>query len=331
MTVAYSLADISFYHGSRKSLEVARLELRAGEVVALVGPNGAGKTTLLHLMAFVESPASGAIQFFGARVTRQNMLTCRRRVGLLLQNPYLFHTTVLSNVMLGLKIRGISKQAGRSMALEALERVGLAGFEHRPAKLLSGGESQRVALARAIVLNPDVLLLDEPANHLDRQSVVRTREVVLDLNRSRGTTVVLATHNLVEAKTMAGTIAHLLQGQIIPGSPENLLSGRLSDSGSLFDTGRIAIRLPARVSDAKHLTVDPGKIALSRHRPASESPNTFRGRVVSLAAENGLATVSVEAGERFQINLPWTSDMLPDLCLGQEVWITLSQEGINRF
>lgn len=331
MTAAYSIESLTFRYGSRTCLEVNDLEISQGDVVALVGPNGAGKTTLLHLLAFVERPASGGIRFFGESVARHNLLACRRRVGLLLQNPYLFHTSVMSNIVWGLKIRGMRGEESRRAALEALERVGLSGFEHRQARTLSGGESQRAALARSLALDPDVLLLDEPANHLDRQSVQRTREIVLHLNRSLGKTVILATHNLAEVKGMARSLVHIFQGRVVPGSPENLFHGRLSDCGSRFDTGRIIVQLSANARAGTHVTVDPARIVLTRFRPEAEAPNVFRGRVISLSADDGFVTILVEAGERFQIQTAWGSEQASDLCLGQGVWLTLKSDGISVF
>lgn len=331
MSSAYTIEDVTFCYNSKICLRVKALEVREGEVTALVGPNGAGKTTLLHLLAFVESPASGSIRFFEQSVTDHNKLACQRRVGLLLQNPYLFHASVLSNILWGLRIRGIKGDRARKAALEALDKVGLSGFEQRHARSLSGGESQRVALARCLVLEPEVLLLDEPANHLDAESVQRTKEMVLELNRKHGRTVVLATHNLPDAKTMASSIIHIFQGRVVPGSPDNLFLGRLSDCGSRFDTGRIEIRLPAPARSGSHITVDPTKIAVSQTQPEVTPANTFNGRVVSLSADNGVVTVSVEAGERFRIDSSWDTDNLSRLHLGQGVWITLKTDGITVF
>jgi tungstate transport system ATP-binding protein len=215
--------------------------------------------------------------------------------------------------------------------LKALDTVGLSGFERRQARTLSGGESQRVALARSLVLDPDVLLLDEPANHLDMQSVQRTKEIVRHLNGRLGKTVILATHNLAEAKGMARSVVHIFQGRVVSGSPENLFSGRLSDYGSRFDTGRIVVQLPANARAGSHVSVDPAKIVVTRSRPEVESPNVFSGRVVSLSAENGFVTIAVDAGEHFQISTAWSSEHASDLRLGQWVWITLKADGIRLF
>lgn len=216
MTPAYIVEGLRFSYEERQVLCVDRLEIGKGEIVALVGPNGSGKTTLLQILAFVETPQSGRIRLFGETVSRENLITFRRRVGFLLQNPYLFHTSVLANVLSGLKIRGVSGRSARARASAALDKVGLAGFEHRYALALSGGESQRVALARALVLDPEVLLLDEPANHMDVESVKRTEEIVLELNRTQGKTVVLTTHNLDQVQSFTTRVLRLSEGTLSP-------------------------------------------------------------------------------------------------------------------
>jgi tungstate transport system ATP-binding protein len=221
MTPAYSLQNLTFSYQDRPVLEIDRLEIPAGEIVALIGPNGSGKTTLLHNLAFIEEPQWGGISFFGTPFRKENALNFRRRVGLLLQNPYLFQTSVLSNVMWGLQVRGVPRRIGKKAARAALEMVGLVGFENRYARSLSGGESQRVALARALVLEPEVLLLDEPANHMDVESVQRTGETVLELNTKRGTTVILTSHDLVQVQALAKRVICLSDGKIIPFLPES--------------------------------------------------------------------------------------------------------------
>lgn len=109
---------------------------------------------------------------------------------------------------------------GKKAARASLETVGLAGFDNRYARSLSGGESQRVALARGLVLEPEVLLLDEPANHMDRESVRRTEETVLDLNKKRGTTIILTSHDIVQVKALAHRVLCLSEGKIVPRLPE---------------------------------------------------------------------------------------------------------------
>lgn len=329
MTAAYSMEGLEFSYGICPVLSLDKLEIAAGEIVALVGPNGAGKTTLLHLLAFVETPRKGQISFFGDMSTRSNLLSFRRRVGLLLQKPYLFHTSVLANILWGLKLRGISGGRAKESALAALDRVGLAGFEHRRSGALSGGEAQRVALARALVLEPDVLLLDEPFTHMDQQNVQRTEDIVVELGRARGATVVFTTHNPASVQHLAHRILHLFRGRLAAGSPDNLFTGELRDHGTVFDTGRIKIHLASPVKQGTCVSIDASKIILSVNSPRTVDPNVFQGRIVALTEENGQIRVEVLAGERFQVLV--NPDLGADLHLGRLVTLVLATEALTIF
>jgi len=329
MTPAYSVEGLEFGYGPCPVLSLDRLEVAAGELVALVGPNGSGKTTLLHLLAFVETPHRGEISLFGAKSNRKNLLAFRRRVGLLLQKPYLFHSTVLGNILWGMKLRGISGARAKQSALAALDRVGLTGFENRSASALSGGEAQRVALARALVLEPDVLLLDEPFTHMDQQNVQRTEDIVVHLNRDRGATVVFTTHNPSSVQHLAHRILHLFRGRLAAGSPDNLFKGDLIAHGTVFDTGRIRVHLASPVAQGTCLSIEASQIVLSPNSAQTESPNVFQGRIVALSQENDQIRVEVLAGERFQALVKL--DQAGDYHLGQPVTLFLETKGIYIF
>jgi len=329
MNRAYNVEGLEFCYGSCPVLSLNKLEVSAGELVALVGPNGSGKTTLLHLLAFLETPSKGMISLFGEMSTRKNLLPFRRRVGLLLQKPYLFHTTVLANILWGLNLRGISGAKARQSALAALDLVGLTGFENRRASALSGGEAQRVALARALVLEPDVLLLDEPFTHMDLQSVQRTEDIVVGLNRDRGTTVVFTTHNPSSVQHLAHRILHLFRGRLAAGSPDNLFKGELVENGTVFDTGRIKVHLPSAVKQGTALSIDASKITLSANSSQAKGPNVFDGRIVALTQENEQIRVEVLAGERFQVLVK--ADQGGDYHLGQLVTLLLDTEAVCIF
>jgi tungstate transport system ATP-binding protein len=216
MSFSYSIRHVIFSYSDKPALTINSLDIPVSEIVALVGPNGAGITTLLHLLAFLLRPQQGTISFLGEFVRNEYVIDYRRKVGLLPQNPYLFRSSVLDNVTVGLKLRGISRQVAREIAREALVRVGMKGFESRRADSLSGGEAQRVALARTLALNPDVLLFDEPGNHLDLENVKRTEQAILDLNRTEKKTVIFTTHNLAFAHNLTDSVIHLSQGHVVP-------------------------------------------------------------------------------------------------------------------
>lgn len=193
--------------------------MQRGEILCIVGPSGAGKSTLLRLLDFLEEPTSGRIWFDGYVVNGKGPppLDLRRRVTTVFQRPVLLSTTVYDNVAYGLKIRG-ERQIKHRVA-EALAQVGLSELATTPVRTLSGGEAQRVALARALVIEPEVLLLDEPTANLDPANVALIERIVRQVNEERGTTIVLVTHNVFQARRLAHRVALLLDGRIVELAP----------------------------------------------------------------------------------------------------------------
>jgi tungstate transport system ATP-binding protein len=218
MVSSYSIRDLVFSYSDKPALTIESLDIPASEIVALVGPNGSGKTTLLHLLAFILTPQHGTICFFEEPVRNENLIDFRRKVGLLPQNPYLFRSSVLDNVTVGLKLRGTRRHVARKIARESLVNVGMEGFESRQAACLSGGEAQRVALARTLALNPDVLLFDEPGNHLDLESVKRTEQAIMNLSREKKKTVIFTTHNRAFAHNLTNSVIQLFHGRVFQGT-----------------------------------------------------------------------------------------------------------------
>lgn len=211
----YQLRQVTKEYNGRRVVHVDHLDIHRGEVFALVGPSGAGKSTLLRLLNFLEPPTRGRIRFLEAEfsASRPVPLRLQRRVTTVFQRPILLNRNVWANVNYGLQLRGLRNANGQVEA--ALEQVGLRSLARQQARTLSGGEAQRVALARAMVLQPDVLLLDEPTANLDPYNVGLIEDIVRALNRERGTTIVLVTHNVFQAKRLAQRVALLLEGQVV--------------------------------------------------------------------------------------------------------------------
>ena len=211
----YRLQNISKTYEGRRVLKVDHLKIRRGEILGLVGPSGAGKSTLLRLLNFLEPPTTGRIRFLDVEFsTAQEMpLRLRRRVTTVFQRPLLLNRSVRANVNYGLKLRSQHKMEQEVEA--TLEEVGLRHLADQRAKTLSGGEAQRVALARAIALRPDVLLLDEPTANLDPYNVGLIEEIIQRRNQEQGTTLVLVTHNVFQAKRLAHRVALMLEGSIV--------------------------------------------------------------------------------------------------------------------
>jgi tungstate transport system ATP-binding protein len=211
----YQLSSLSKAYGERSILEIEHLEIYPGEVFALVGPSGSGKSTLLRLLNFLEEPTRGILLFHHAPFGPGEVmpLELRRRVTTVFQRPQLLDRSVWDNVTYGLRLRG--QRNGSARVQDALEEVGLAHLAQQRARTLSGGEAQRVALARAIVLRPEVLLLDEPTANLDPYNVGLIETIVRRINTEHGATLVLVTHNVLQAKRLATRVAFLLEGRLI--------------------------------------------------------------------------------------------------------------------
>jgi tungstate transport system ATP-binding protein len=208
----YRVEGLKKLYDGRAVLNIERLDVRAGEILAIVGPSGAGKSTLLRLLNFLESPTAGQIIYQTQTLNGNVPIELRRQITTVFQRPVLIHASVSDNVAYGLNLRG-ERADGR--VTEILARVGLTDLARSPARKLSGGEMQRVALARALIVEPRVLLLDEPTANLDPYNVGLIEDLVREQNRERGTTIVLVTHNVFQARRLAHRAGLLLAGHLI--------------------------------------------------------------------------------------------------------------------
>ena len=194
------------------------IDIARGDFVAVMGPSGSGKSTTMNILGCLDVPTAGQFLFRGHHVERlerdQRALLRRRYLGFVFQGfNLLARTTALENVELPLVYRGEDKARRHELAMAALDKVGLADWwDHTPAEL-SGGQQQRVAIARAIVTHPDVLLADEPTGNLDTERSIEIMELLTDLNRNSGITVLMVTHE-AEMAAFAHTIIHFRDGLV---------------------------------------------------------------------------------------------------------------------
>lgn len=209
----YLLENVRQQYAGRQVLQVERLVIEQGEVLAVVGPSGAGKSTLLRLLNFLERPASGAITFDGQLVLAPVPLAVRRRVTTVFQHPGLLNRSVAANIAYGLSLR--NQKLPLEIQSQWLARLGLSDLARQRATRLSAGEAQRVALARALVIQPEVLLLDEPTANLDPYNVGLIETIIREESARYGITVVLVTHNIFQAHRLAHRTALLLSGELV--------------------------------------------------------------------------------------------------------------------
>jgi tungstate transport system ATP-binding protein len=206
--------DLLVRRGEHPALQLDHLEIENSEVLAVVGPNGAGKSTLLLTLARLLRPERGEIRFNGQLASAESDTDYRRRIALVMQDPLLFDTTVFDNVASGLRFRGISRDEFRQKVPLWLERLGVGHLARRRAGQLSGGEAQRVSLARALVLEPQLLLLDEPFSALDPPTRSRLLDDLGVLLKETTTTTVFVTHDLSEAAQLAGRMAVIIGNRL---------------------------------------------------------------------------------------------------------------------
>lgn len=217
-----SLRDVVKTYGAGatafQALKGVDLDIAAGDFVAVMGPSGSGKSTTMNILGCLDVPTSGTFLFRSHHVETldrdQRALLRRKYLGFVFQGfNLLSRTNALENVELPLLYRGDAKDARRETALAALDKVGLKNWwDHTPAEL-SGGQQQRVAIARAIVTSPTVLLADEPTGNLDSERSVEIMELLTDLNREQGITVLMVTHE-PDMAAFARTVVHFKDGLV---------------------------------------------------------------------------------------------------------------------
>jgi putrescine transport system ATP-binding protein len=308
--------------GTVAAVERLSLDIRAGELFALLGPSGCGKSTLLRLAAGLETPDEGRIILDGQDVT--HVPPHLRPVNMMFQHYALFpHMTVAGNVAFGLKQERLPRAAISARVDEALALLRLDGLEKRRPDQLSGGQRQRVALARALVKRPKVLLLDEPLAALDKKLRDEMQTELAGLRRRLGTTFVIVTHDQQEAMSLADRLAVMDRGRIAqvgapadvyerPGSvyvagfmgDVNLLEGTIARSdaaGVQVDCGRVGyVRVavaPRTLGARAWIAVRPEKVALMPERPDEGGINALQGSVEAISYFGASSLVSVRAAD----------------------------------
>ena len=269
MTQALTIDRITAHYGPTKVLEDLSLSVGEGELVSLLGASGCGKTTTLRLVAGFLEPTAGTIRLGDTDLTR--LPAHRRDIGLVFQNYALFpHLSVRDNVAFGLKQRGIATGERRRRSDAMLDRVGLSHLADRLPAALSGGQKQRVALARALVIEPPLLMFDEPLSNLDARLRVDMRVEIRQLQRANGTTALYVTHDQEEAFSISDRVAIMHQGRIMQLDRPETLYQRPANAfvaGFVGFENLIPLTVTARAGDAVTATTQGGgSLTLSQDR-----------------------------------------------------------------
>jgi len=291
------LKGLAKSYGDFQAVAGIDLDIAQGELVVLLGPSGCGKTTTLRMIAGFIAPTAGAIWLGGKEITRRP--PWKRNTGLVFQSYALFpHLTAAENVAFGLKMRKLPADKIAPRLAEVLRLVRLEGLAQRLPRELSGGQQQRVALARALVIEPLVLLLDEPLSNLDAKLRAEVRVEIRDLQRKLGLTTVMVTHDQEEALTMADRLVVMAQGKVqqigtqrelyehpvnafVAGflGRTNFLHGRIEALGLFRSDSGLAIRCSdGAVRDGRTLALRPERLSIGTE-PANGADNSFPGTV----------------------------------------------------
>ena len=326
----------SAYLTEQMALELDQLEIYPGRVYAVVGPNGAGKSTLFKVMTGLLQPQEGSLQWQDQEMiplTSGVPKQLRRKIILVRQHPLLFRTSVFRNVAYGLKLRGWSRRAIASRVMAELERVDMADCANRSARHLSGGETQRVALAQALVLQPEVLLLDEPTANLDTQSGSIVETVIQGFRQHRHATVLFTTHDMAQAHRLSDDIIALEKGQRVNHTPENIWRGQLvkGDDITCFDTGRLQVILPDHYRTASCIAIAPADIVLSSLPLSSSARNNFTGQVVKVNTLGSELDVVVDIGEWVQVRITRQSYNRLGIAIGGTVYVTFKASAVRVY
>src|SRR5438132_6676163 len=294
------LRDVRHEYDGRVVLHLERFAVPPGAAIAVVGPNGSGKSTLLRLLALLERPTQGRVLLDEAVVTSRG--AARRRVTLVEQRPILFRATVRENLEFGLQVRGIRRTEVNRRIQDVAARFGITPLLGRRRHELSDGEVQRVAVARALAVEPDVLLLDEPASSADRAAALTWYRALAEDRVRRPLAVGLASHQLEDAYRWADDVRALADGRLSPVTPENLFRVDLPVSASGGDlkhvcVGTIEIAATTDKTGPAILAVPPTDIFVSREPLASSARNVFTGRVTRLSHQRpGTVQVTADVG-----------------------------------
>ena len=347
--VAVNFDAVTKKFGDSVALNAVSLSVKRGEFMTLLGPSGCGKTTLLNLAAGFFSPDGGEISIDGKRVN--DVPTYQREIGMMFQNYALFpHMSVASNIAYGLKVRHISKSEQERRVNAVLALVKLTGLQDRMPRQLSGGQQQRVALARALVINPAVLLLDEPFSALDKNLRAAMQVELRDIQRKLGVTTLFVTHDQSEALSMSDRVAVMSQGRIRQlGTPAdvycrpsdrfvasfvgdaNILRGRLEQiegASAVVSLGAARVTVPSAplvgvaLSSPVDLFVRPEQLKIG---DVSE-PCATNGTVTAQVYQGGHVDIHVasEASSRDLLVRTGEHDALSRWCIGRKVDVLIS-------
>jgi len=334
----FKLVDVSMDFSEKPALNGISLEIQS-EPLGIIGKSGAGKTTLLKILAGLLTQTKGNLEFKESMVVPQFIPELRRKVTMIFQSPLFLRGDVNTNLSYGLRLRGNAEEKIKRKTDDALELVSLTGYGERDARSLSGGEQQRVALARALMLDPEVLLLDEPTSNLDPVNAGIITDILIQESTKR--TIVIATHDLDQVKRVAKRVIFLEDGVVTEeGDPyeldsiqrftENVFTGisTVEEGVSQVSVGEITIRTSTPLTGRASLHVRPQDIIISKGWIETSARNQFRGPIIGVNERNSIVLIDVDVGEVFKVQITRKSFNEMGLKLGDPVNISFKASSV---
>ena len=338
MVAKYSLRGVTKSYGALEALKGIDLDIDE-EFLGIIGHSGVGKTTLMKILAGLEKPTSGSIRYKDQLIDESSIPLLRKSATMIFQNPLFLRGDIFTNVAYGLRLRKVTESVIENRVEQALEAVRLPDLAGRDAKELSGGEQQRVALARALVLDPEVLLLDEPTSNLDPGNASIINDILKEQSDQR--VIVIATHDLPQVSRLADRVLFLKDGVISEeGAPdemkaiirytENIFTGISSriEGVSTIKVDDINIRFTEPVEGRVSVHVPPQDIILSLGWIETSARNQFRGPIVGVEEKNGVVMISVDVGAVFRAQITRKSFDEMKLSLGKEINISFKASSV---
>ncbi len=334
----YKIRNLTKRYDERIVLDLKEFSLERGQVLGLLGPNGAGKTTLLEILAFLLPPTAGSVWFGNERVDFGSMglINFRQKVVLVQQHPILFTSTVFNNVAFPLKIRGVSKREQHRIVDELLALVGMEAFGGARAHTLSGGETQRAAIAQALACSPEVILLDEPTASVDVENQIAIEHIIKEINREKGISVILTTHDMIQASRLADEIVFMFEGKAAESIYENIFSAHIEEdvaSDRKYCVIRDGFRLGMNCakSGPVRITINPEKVDISKDEIIPSRENSFKGKLIQLTDEHKRIRALVDVGVPLGLLISKEHFAGLHLSIGSEVWVVVPSESIEIF
>jgi len=349
-----------FYKADKSVVEVLRninFTVNKGECFVIIGPNGSGKTTLLRIIGLLDFPTQGQILFHKkdlAKLARKEKVIFRRKFSFVRQKPVVRDATVFNNIAYGLKVRGVKYDNYSKIVKDLIEFIGLKGMEDKNARSLSGGEMQRVAIAMNFIINPEVYLLDEVSANLDPMNLKLLEEFIMKIKQDNEKTIIMSTHDPLEAIKYADRIAVLNNGQIIQiGTPndvfttpkdeftalfvgyENILHGiaKLDSKTGLsqIQVNKLTITASSQQEGEVKVCIRPESIGIVKE-PAKETSyrNTFRGLIENIRELGNICHLIVRCqSEKFLVTITELSRKNLGLDINSEVFINFKATDVK--